>query len=474
MAFITADRVLDSSTSTGTGAFVVSGTPAAGYRTFSAVMSVNDTCYYSIQGQTTSEWEVGLGTYSSANTLTRTTVYSSSNSGSAVTFSAGTKNVFITMVASKSVQVDPSGSTTSAVNSISNGTSNVSIASSNGAVTATTNGSTALTIDTSQNATLVGNMAMGSSFLRNRIINGNIQIWQKGTSFTGLTASLVTADRMFFNIGTPGTGVFKVERVTDTPTGQGFPYSMKWSPTTAMSSVGAATYCAMGQGIEGLNISDLAYGTANAQTITISFWIKSNITGIVPFALIQSGASTARSYASYYTINTAGTWQKITITIPGDTGGTIPNTNAIAFELDLCYMAIGSSYTNGTFNTWNVNSAGNQYLPSGQTYINRASSTSNYVSITGVQLEVGTIATPYEYQIYSNQLAQCQRYYRGSTSVWVGTSGAQSTIYTWGMRRSPSISGGGTGFTISNQTVDTTTCYQTTAANQTLAFDSEF
>lgn len=112
MAFVTADRVLDSSTSTGTGAFVVSGTPAAGYRTFSAVMSVGDTCYYSIQGQTTNEWEVGLGTYSSANTLTRTTVYSSSNSGSAVTFSAGTKNVFITMVASKSPQLDPTGNVT--------------------------------------------------------------------------------------------------------------------------------------------------------------------------------------------------------------------------------------------------------------------------------------------------------------------------------------------------------------------------
>lgn len=112
MAFITADRVLDSSTSTGTGAFVVSGTPAAGYQTFSAVMSTGDTCYYSIQGQTTSEWEVGLGTYSSANTLTRTTVYSSSNSGSAVTFSAGTKNVFITMAASRAPQLDPSGNVT--------------------------------------------------------------------------------------------------------------------------------------------------------------------------------------------------------------------------------------------------------------------------------------------------------------------------------------------------------------------------
>ena len=112
MAFITADRVLDSSTSIGTGAFVVSGTPAAGYQTFSSVMSINDTCYYSIQGQTTSEWEVGLGTYSSANTLTRTTIYSSSNAGSAVTFSAGTKNVFMTMAASRSPQLNASGNVT--------------------------------------------------------------------------------------------------------------------------------------------------------------------------------------------------------------------------------------------------------------------------------------------------------------------------------------------------------------------------
>ena len=112
MAFVTADRVLDSSTSIGTGAFVVSGTPASGYQTFSSVMSIGDTCYYSIQGQTTSEWEVGLATYLVANTLTRTTIYSSSNAGSAVVFSAGTKNVFMTMAASRSPQLNASGNVT--------------------------------------------------------------------------------------------------------------------------------------------------------------------------------------------------------------------------------------------------------------------------------------------------------------------------------------------------------------------------
>lgn len=108
MAHVSADRVRDTSTSTGTGAFVVSGTAPTAFRTFSAVLSTNDTFYYAIQHQTANEWEVGLGTYSSANTITRTTVYASSASGSAVTFSAGTKDVFITLAATRTIQYDGS------------------------------------------------------------------------------------------------------------------------------------------------------------------------------------------------------------------------------------------------------------------------------------------------------------------------------------------------------------------------------
>ena len=110
MAYVTADRVRDTTTTTGTGALTVSGTPASGFRTFSSVMSVSDTFYYAVQHQSANEWEVGLGTYSASNEITRTTVYSSSNAGSAVTFSAGTKDVFITLAATKTVQVDGSGS----------------------------------------------------------------------------------------------------------------------------------------------------------------------------------------------------------------------------------------------------------------------------------------------------------------------------------------------------------------------------
>ena len=110
MAHISADRVQDTSTSAGTGNFTVSGTAPSGFRTLSAVMVANDTFYYSIAHQSANEWEVGLGTYTStANVFSRTTIYSSSNAGSAVNFSAGTKDVFITLAASRTVQSDNSG-----------------------------------------------------------------------------------------------------------------------------------------------------------------------------------------------------------------------------------------------------------------------------------------------------------------------------------------------------------------------------
>jgi hypothetical protein len=110
MAHITADRVRDTSTSTGTGNFTVSGSSPTGFRTLSAVLSVADTFYYAIQSQGLNEWEVGLGTYSSANVFARTTVLSSSNAGAAVTFSAGTKDVFLTLAASKTIQRNNDGS----------------------------------------------------------------------------------------------------------------------------------------------------------------------------------------------------------------------------------------------------------------------------------------------------------------------------------------------------------------------------
>jgi hypothetical protein len=390
----------------------VSGTPAAGYRTFSAVMSVGDTCYYSIQGQTTSEWEVGLGTYSSANTLTRTTIYSSSNAGAAVTFSAGTKNVCITMVASKSVQVDPLGGTTSAVNSVSNGTSNVAIASSNGAVTTTTNGSTALTIDTSQNATLVGNMAMGSSFLRNRIINGNMYIAQRASSAT------VTAGTA---VPTASTGYPCVDRF--------FVYSTGANVTAAqvagsganknlLQITGAASVTAIGIGqrIEQLNSYDLA-----GQTCTLSVSIANSLLTTVTWT------------ASYATT--------------ADTFGTIgtPTKTQIATGT----FTVSSTLTRYTANI-SVPSAATTGI---EILFTVGAQTSGTWQIGNVQFEAGSIATPFERPIYPTQLSQCYRYYRryANTTVTyialgVGMNNSTTSIIRWGfsldiaMRVVPSVS----------------------------------
>jgi len=182
MAHVTADRVRDTSTTTGTGAVTVSGTAPSSFRTFSAVMSVSDTCFYAIQHQTANEWEVGLGTYSAANELTRTTVYASSNAGSAVNLSAGTKDVFITLAASKTVQVDASGAP------INLGTLGVA-SGGTGATTLTGilkgNGTSAVTTVTAPTGTIVG--TTDTQTLTNKTI-------EAGTFTNGYTEEVYTAN----------------------------------------------------------------------------------------------------------------------------------------------------------------------------------------------------------------------------------------------------------------------------------------
>jgi hypothetical protein len=361
-------------------------------------MSVNDTCYYLIQGQTTSEWEVGLGTYSSANTLTRTTVYSSSNAGAAVTFSAGTKNVFITMVASKSVQIDPSGNTTSTVNSISNGTSNVSIASSNGAVTATTNGSTALTINTSQNATLVGNMAMGSSFLRNRIINGNMYVAQRATSATVIAGTAVP---------TASTGYPCVDRFFVYSTGANVTAAQvagSGSNRNLLQITGAASVTAVGVGqrIESLNSYDLS-----GKTCTLSV------------SLANSLLTTVTWTASYATTT--------------DTFGTIGTPTKTQ-------IATGTFTVNSTLTRYTTNILVPAAATTGiEILFTVGAQTSGTWQVDDVQFEEGSIATPFERPIYGTQLAQCYRYYRryantagGYIALGVGMNNTTTSIIRWG------------------------------------------
>lgn len=473
MAFITADRVKDTSTTTGTGDITVSGGAPSGYRTFSTVLSVGDTFYYCVTGQASSEWEVGLGTYLSTNTFARTIVLASSASGSAVSFSSGTKNVFITLPANKTLQLDAAASPTAgailygtgsmlaytavgtsgqflqsngsaaptwapagtAGTAISNGTSNVNIASSNGAVTVATNGTTAVTVDTSQNVSVIGTVAMASSFKRNRIINGNMVIDQRnaGASVTAVDNGY-TLDRWQTYSG--AASKFTVQQQTSVvPTG--FTYALKVTSSSAYTAAAGEAF-SVNQNIEGYNVADLGFGTANAKTITISFWVYSSLTGTFGAAIRNANAS--RSYPFSYSISSANTWEQKTVTIVGDTTGTWTTTNGIGIAMSF-NLGSGSNFL-ATAGAWNSNfSVG----VTGNVSVIGTSGATWY--ITGVQLEVGTKATPYEMQIYSDQLAQCQRYYNAyswaSTGWGISTTQAQGGITFPVMRTSPTISDGG-------------------------------
>jgi len=191
MAFVTADRVRDTSTTAGSGSFSVSGTAPTGYRTFSAVLSVSDTFYYSIQHQTLNEWEVGLGTYSSANTFARTTIYSSSNAGSAVTFSAGTKDVFITMAAARSLQLDASGNVTPSINGTlawqSVQTGNFTAVAGNAYPVNTTSGAVTVTLPASPTA---GNIVQLTDYAGTWGTN-NVSVARNGSKINGSAQNII-------------------------------------------------------------------------------------------------------------------------------------------------------------------------------------------------------------------------------------------------------------------------------------------
>ena len=176
-------------------------------------------------------------------------------------------------------------------------------------------------------------------------------------------------------------------------------------------TVGASESFYLTQAIEGFNTADLSFGTANARTITVSFWVRCSLTGTFGGSIWNSAID--RLYPFTYTISASNTWEYKTVTIAGDTTGTwIGATNGVGLYLNIL-LAAGSSIV-GTPNTWGTGTA---YFPTGTTSVVGTNGATFY--ITGVQLEVGSVATPYERQIYSQQLQECLRYYqiyRGATT----------------------------------------------------------
>ena len=244
---------------------------------------------------------------------------------------------------------------------------------------------------------------------KNIIINGDMSIAQRGTSVAGVGNAYVL-DR--WNI-LPGTlGTWTNSQSTDVPTGQGFATSLKMDCTTADASPSASEFLMVRQKFEGQNLQYIKKGTANAESTTLSFWVKSNKTGIYICELIDSDNSN-RTINKSYTINSANTWEKKTITFPGDTTGTLDNDNAVSLSLQF-WLGAGSDYTSGTLQTdWGSQTPANRAV--GQ--VNLADSTSNEWYVTGVQLEAGSVASDFEFLPVDVNLQRCQRYFEKSSNM---------------------------------------------------------
>ena len=283
--------------------------------------------------------------------------------------------------------------------------------------------------------------------VRNLIINGDMRIAQRGTSTSGyIYSGYTTVDRFQFNASS--IGAYTISQDTDVPTGQGFSNSSKILCTTADASPASSDFLTIVQKIEAQNLQHLKFGTANAESLTLSFWVKSNKTGT--YVLMMYRPDSGRLLSKTYTIDSANTWEKKTITVAGDTTGSINNDNGDGLNL-YWHLADGSDRTSGTPNTdWGAYSTPNE--AAGQT-VNLADSTSNYINITGVQLEVGTEATPFEHRPYDMELQRCQRYYYtgGSGSnkhggLYAGSLYIGQVYFPTTMRASPTVTVvGGTG-----------------------------
>jgi len=249
---------------------------------------------------------------------------------------------------------------------------------------------------------------------RNLIQNGAMRVDQRnaGAAKTiATTANTYTLDR-WNAVGQVSDGVFTVQQVTESPAG--FTNSTKITVTTADASIGSTELYLFSQFIEGNNVGHLGFGTADAKTITLSFWVRSSLTGTFGGALNNSAND--RNYPFTYSISAADTWEKKTVTITGDTSGTwLTDTNrgiGLRFQL-----GAGSSHVD-VAGAWTGTS-----LVFGATGATNLISTLNATFyITGVQLEVGEVATPFEHEFYGQTLAKCQRYYQ------LGGAGAAGTI----------------------------------------------
>jgi len=277
------------------------------------------------------------------------------------------------------------------------------------------------------NGSITANAVTPSVNMKNRIINGAMVIDQRnaGASVTATTGTVYSVDR--FYVQGSITSKFTVQQSSTAPAG--FINSLLLT-SSAATTPSASDYYYFAQSIEGLNVADLDWGTANAKTITISFWVRSSLTGTFSGAVLNS--ATDRSYAFTFTINSANTFEYKTVTIVGDTSGTWLKTNGIGILVRFA-LGAGSSFlqTAGSWGTGNVVGA------TGTTQLISTNGATLY--LTGVQLEVGSTATSFDYRPYGTELQLCQRYcYAIKASE---ASGAYSTFMQQGAYTTTALTG---------------------------------
>jgi hypothetical protein len=298
-------------------------------------------------------------------------------------------------------------------------------------------GTTTLTLPATS-STLATQNALG---VRNLIINGDMKIAQRGTSALTVNANSVfyPVDR-FHAVGVASAGVFTAQQVSDSP--DGGDKSLKFTVTTASASSGAYRFH---YNVEGNHVAHLGFGQSWAKTFTLSFWVKSSVTGTYSGSFRNSAHN--RSYVFEYTIDTANTWERKTITITADTTGTWLTDNGSGLKI---IWGLGSAAA-GTAGSWQ---SANYFTSTNQTEWIATSGATFYIS--QVQLEVGDTATPFEHRPYDMELARCQRYYNRIYDIWcdsaVHVNGGRLMVrvdYPVQMRANP---------TVTTNTVSNTSC----------------
>lgn len=240
-------------------------------------------------------------------------------------------------------------------------------------------------------------------------INGGMDVAQRGT-LTGLTSAYGGPDR--YQIASSNLGVYSLAQSTDSP--DGFANSLLLSCTTADTSPSANDYAVIAYSFEGFDLQTLKFGTSDAEQITVSFYVKTNKTGTYNLELYAPDNSGGPAAGKQYTVSSANTWEKKIITFPCGNSAAIPDDNTGGIYLQF-WLAGGSTFTSGSASDGNFHST-TANRAAGQ--VNFADSTSNTFQLTGVQVETGDTATPFEYRSYAEELTLCKRYYQQISSLY--------------------------------------------------------